>query len=89
MAGTLGATQRLRLTPELALVDHELREEARAMLPASDDTLARVELLVRAHRITASRKSRSRRPPWRRQRPRGADHLDLRARLEQYVRGSV
>jgi hypothetical protein len=43
------------ISPELALVDPGLGEDARSSLPHSDDTLARLELLVRAHRIAASR----------------------------------
>src|SRR5436309_1007429 len=43
------------LSPELALVDPSLGAHARSSLPQSDDTLARLELLVRAHRITVSR----------------------------------
>jgi hypothetical protein len=43
------------LSPELALVDFDLAAEARESLPKADDTLARVELLVRANRIAAER----------------------------------
>ena len=42
------------MSPELALVDPVLGEQARAWLPQPDDTLERVERLVRAHRIAAS-----------------------------------
>src|SRR5690242_15861240 len=44
-----------RVTPELALVDPDLGEWVRSSLPGSDDTISRLELLVRAHRISASR----------------------------------
>jgi hypothetical protein len=43
------------LSPELALVDAELADDARSALPQGEDTLARLELLVRAHRIVVSR----------------------------------
>jgi hypothetical protein len=46
------------ISPELALVDPGLGEDARSSLPHSDDTLARLELLVRAHRIAASREQK-------------------------------
>ena len=42
------------VSPELALVDSQLAEIARSSLP-QEDTLARIELLVRAHRIFDSR----------------------------------
>lgn len=45
-----------RPTPELALVDARLAAAARSTLPEVD-TLAQIELLVRAHRIAASRSS--------------------------------
>lgn len=48
-------SSRAAVTPELALVDLELAAEARSNLPRPDDTLARIELLVRASRIAASR----------------------------------
>jgi hypothetical protein len=43
-----------RVSPELALVDPHLAHDARSALP-QEDTLARIELLVRAHRIADSR----------------------------------
>ena len=48
-------SSRVAVTPELALVDLELAAEARSVLPRPDDTLARIELLVRASRIASSR----------------------------------
>jgi hypothetical protein len=42
------------VSPELALVDPQLADVARSTLP-QEDTLARIELLVRAHRIFDSR----------------------------------
>jgi hypothetical protein len=51
------------ITPELALVDERLSERVRAALPRSDDTLARIELLVRAHRIVAARDPEGPAPP--------------------------
>lgn len=42
------------MSPELALVDPVLGEQARAWLPQPDDTLERVERIVRAHRMAAS-----------------------------------
>jgi hypothetical protein len=50
------------LSPELALVDAELADDARSALPQGEDTLARLELLVRAHRIVVSR-AESAQPP--------------------------
>ena len=46
------------VSPELALVDPVLAEHARSWLPHPDDTLARVERIVRAQRIAASRARR-------------------------------
>jgi hypothetical protein len=43
-----------RVSPELALVDPQLADVARSVLP-HEDTLGRIELLVRAHRIADSR----------------------------------
>jgi hypothetical protein len=43
------------MSPELALVDPGLACDARTALPEGEDTLARLELLVRAHRILARR----------------------------------
>ena len=51
-----------RPTPELALVDDGLAVAARSALPEVD-TLARIELLVRAHRIAASRAAARAEPP--------------------------
>jgi hypothetical protein len=42
------------VSPELALVDPQLADVARSRLP-QEDTLARIELLVRAHRIADAR----------------------------------
>jgi hypothetical protein len=53
--GSDARSSHVALTPELALVDLELAAEARSSLPRSDDTLARIELLVRASRIAGSR----------------------------------
>jgi hypothetical protein len=50
------------LSPELALVDAVLGEDARSTLPPGDDTIARIELLTRAHRILAARTRGSRVP---------------------------
>jgi len=55
LEGTRADRSRDVVSPELALVDHALAESARATLPKPDDTLARVELLVRASRISAAR----------------------------------
>lgn len=46
------------VSPELALVDPALAEHARSWLPLPDDTLARVERMIQAHRIAASRARR-------------------------------
>ena len=46
------------VSPELALVDPVLAEHARAWLPQPDNTLERVERIVRAQRIAASRARR-------------------------------
>lgn len=43
------------VSPELALVDPVLAERARSWLPEREDTLVRLERLVRARRIAASR----------------------------------
>lgn len=43
------------ITPELALVDPALADHARSWLPQPDDTLERIERIVRANRIAASR----------------------------------
>jgi len=43
------------VSPELALVDPALAEQARSRLPQPDDTLARTALLVRGHRLAVSR----------------------------------
>jgi hypothetical protein len=51
-----------RMSPELALVDATLASDARCALPKGDDTLARLELLVRAHRILQTRWSNGARP---------------------------
>ncbi len=51
-----------RPTPELALVDTQLAVAARSALPEVD-TLAQIELLVRAHRIAASRSAARAEPP--------------------------
>jgi hypothetical protein len=50
------------LSPELALVDSVLAEDARSRLPQGSDTLARLELLVRAQRLAASRGAPERHP---------------------------
>jgi hypothetical protein len=54
------------VSPELALVDQALGDRERSSLPQSDDTLGRLELLVRAHRIAVARdqpvSTRARRP---------------------------
>ena len=71
------------LTPELALVDHELRDKARTLLPASSDTLAHLELLTRAHRIASRREGRSR--IWRRRTREDEPVPGLRERLERFV----
>jgi hypothetical protein len=47
------------VSPELALVDPALAEHARSWLSNPEDTLTRVERLVRAHRIAASRAVRA------------------------------
>jgi hypothetical protein len=57
------------VSPELALVDPALAEHARSWLPQPDDTLARFELLVRAHRIAASREQEVVAPPVADERP--------------------
>jgi hypothetical protein len=43
------------VSPELALVDQALGDRERSSLPQTDDTLGRLELLVRAHRIAVAR----------------------------------
>ena len=43
------------VSPELALVDPALGEHARAWLPSPEDTLDRIERIVRARRLAASR----------------------------------
>src|SRR5690348_5949939 len=58
-AGPAVARARATMTPELVLVDVRLAEEARAVLPSPDDTLARIEMLVRANRIVLSRRAAS------------------------------
>jgi len=55
LEGTRADRSRDVVSPELALIDHAFAESARATLPKPDDTLARVELLVRANRISAAR----------------------------------
>jgi hypothetical protein len=53
--GFTGSPRTDDVSPELALVDPAVAEHARSELPRADDTLARIELLVRARRIAASR----------------------------------
>ena len=52
------STNEYIVSPELALVDPALAEHARSWLPHPDDTLERIERIVRAQRIAASRARR-------------------------------
>jgi hypothetical protein len=45
------------LSPELVLVDGKIATGARSLLPQGEDTLARIELLIRAHRIVEARRA--------------------------------
>src|SRR5919108_3250492 len=47
------------ISPELVLIDPALSGHARTWLPGPGDTLRRVERLVHAHRIAASRAGRA------------------------------
>jgi hypothetical protein len=61
--GTRARRSDSSFSPELALVDPVLAAELRANLPNADDTLSRIELLVRSNRILISRTAVAAAPP--------------------------
>ena len=55
MRVTVASAEVCSTSPELVLVDAACAEVERSRLPRPDDTLARLELLVRSHRIVEAR----------------------------------